>query len=135
VFPDLIGALAAARAAEKSQALFYRALAAEAEARGDRALAERLNELHADEQHHFARLSARMMELGEDPVDVRGTSGDGGELDGWEARAQRREEAEVLRYESLLQRDLDTETRALAEQILATEKHHAQVLAGKWTLA
>ncbi len=64
---DLIAALEEARAAEKEQALFYRALAAEAERRGDAALSERYNELHADEQHHLARLTARLLELGAAP--------------------------------------------------------------------
>lgn len=50
---DLIQAIESARAAEKSQALFYRALAAEAEERGDAPLSERFNDLHADEQHHL----------------------------------------------------------------------------------
>src|SRR5690606_27127888 len=59
-----------ARAAEKEQALFYRALAALAEERGDTALSERLNGLHADEQHHLSRLTARLVELNEPLADL-----------------------------------------------------------------
>jgi len=58
---DALEALHEARAAEKEQAAFYRRLAAEAEALGDDALAERLNGLHADEQHHLSRLTARSL--------------------------------------------------------------------------
>ena len=67
---SLIEPLEQARAAEKAQALFYRALAAEAEARGNERLSERLNELHADEQHHLSRLTARLLELGATPDDL-----------------------------------------------------------------
>ncbi len=132
---DLIPALEAARAAEKAQAVFYRALAAEAERRGDDAMSERFNELHADEQHHVSRLTARLLELGADPADISRTLSSSARMDGWEAAARIREDAEVLRYEQLLQDEMDAETRALLGEILDTERHHAAELGGKWTTA
>lgn len=132
---DLIPALEEARAAEKAQALFYRALAAEAENRGDDRMSERYNELHADEQHHVSRLTARLLELGADLADIANLSGETVGMDGWEAAATLREEAEVLRYEQLLQGEMDDETRALLREILDTERHHAAELGGKWTTA
>ena len=132
---DLISALEAARAAEKAQALFYRALAAEAEDRGDAALSERFNELHADEQHHVSRLSVRLMEMGTPLADIDDLQGETVGMDGWEPVAARREQAEVARYEQLLQAEMDADTRALLEQILDTERHHAAELGGKWTTA
>jgi rubrerythrin len=132
---DLISALEGARAAEKAQALFYRALAAEAEDRGDEAMSERFNELHADEQHHVSRLSVRLMEMGADMADIDHLQGDTVGMDGWEPVAAAREKAEVARYEQLLQGALDADTRALLEEILDTERHHAAELGGKWTTA
>ena len=132
---DLISALEEARAAEKEQALFYRALAAEAEDRGDAAMSERCNELHADEQHHVSRLSARLLELGAGLADIADLTSEPVGMAAWEAAARTREEAEVLRYERLLRGGLDAETRALVEEILDTERHHAAELGGKWTTA
>jgi rubrerythrin len=132
---DLIPALEGARAAEKAQALFYRALAAEAENRGDAAMSERYNELHADEQHHVSRLSARLLELGADLADIDNLAGETVVMDGGEAAAALREAAEVARYEQLLQGRMDDETRALLAEILDTERHHAAELGGKWTKA
>jgi rubrerythrin len=132
---DLISALEAARAAEKGQALFYRALAAEAEGRGDDALSERFNELHADEQHHVSRLTARLLELGAPLADIANLAGDTVAMDGWEAAAAPREQAEVARYERLLAGEMDDATRALLHKILDTERHHAAELGGKWTTA
>ncbi len=132
---DLITALQQAREAEKEQALYYRALAAAAEEAGDAALGERFNELHADEQHHLSRLTARLLELGATPRDLtrRGTPAG---LNGWEDAARRREEAEVSRYESLLSAGgVDAQTAALLREILDTERHHAAELGGKWTPA
>ena len=132
---ELRRALHQARAAEKEQALFYRALAAAAEERGDAALSERFNELHADEQHHLSRLTARLLELGE-PLAELGARGGEGRLETWEADARRREEDEVARYEALLARGgADTQTEALLREILDTERHHAAELGGKWTAA
>lgn len=132
---DLIPALEAARAAEKAQALFYRTLAAEAENRGDDAMSERFNELHADEQHHVSRLTARLLELGADLADLSQSLPSSARMDGWEAAASIREEAEVLRYEQLLQNEMDAETRDLLKEMLDTERHHAAELGGKWTTA
>ena len=132
---DLTRALEQCRAAEKAQALFYRALAAEAEGRGDGALSERLNELHADEQHHLSRLTARLLELGAAPAELA-PAVPRARLDGWEALAGARERGEVARYEALLERPgLDEHGAALLREILDTERHHAEELGGKWTTA
>jgi rubrerythrin len=132
---DLIPALEEARAAEKAQSLFYRALAAEAEDRGDAAMSERFNELHADEQHHVSRITARLLEMGADLADISNLAGDTVAMDGWEPAAAAREAAEVARYEQLLQAAMDDDTRALLTEILDTERHHAAELGGKWTTA
>jgi rubrerythrin len=132
---DVIGMLDACRLAEKEQALFYRTLAAEAEERGDAALSERLQLLHADEQHHLSRLKARLLELGRgaaDPVTPRPAVPD---LDAWEDVARAREHDEVRRYEQLLRQPLDEATAALAGTILEVERAHARELGGKWTMA
>jgi rubrerythrin len=129
------GALHAARAAEKAQCRHYRALAAAAEAAGDAALSERLNALHADEQHHLSRLTARLLELGEAVAAVEDGPAGGVGLDGWEPVARERERREVAQYEALLSRSLDDATRALVAEILETERHHAADLDGKWTPA
>lgn len=132
---DLTDALRRAREAEKEQALFYRALAAAAEERGDAALAERFNELHADEQHHLSRLTARLLEMGASLADPLAQPPET-RLDGWEEMAGMRERGEVARYEGLLQRDdLDDHGAALLREILDTERHHAAELGGKWTTA
>ena len=124
--------LAAARAAEKAQALRYRALAAAAEEVGDAAASQRLNELHADEQHHLSRLTARLIELGIPLADLAGVHPETFGLDVWEAAARPLEEDEVRRYEHLLAEALDEPTAALISEILSTERHHAQELGGKW---
>jgi len=132
---DLITALQRARAAEKEHALFYRALAAAAEDRGDAALSERFNELHADEQHHLSRLTARLLELGATPGDLQ-PSLEAAQLDGWEATAREREDEEVSRYEGILAAGTaDAHTEALLRDMLNTERHHAAELGGKWTTA
>jgi rubrerythrin len=132
---NLIAALEAARAAEKEQALFYRALAAGAEERGDAGLSERFNELHADEQHHLSRLSARLLELGAGLAELphAAAKAPGGEE--WRTAVATREEGEVRRYEGMLEGEMDAATRALLEEILDTERHHAEELGGKWTNA
>ncbi len=131
----LLDALQAARRAEKEQSLFYRALAAAAEERGDDALSERFNELHADEQHHLSRLTARLLELGASPEDVAGTRAAPSALEGWEDTARPREVEEVRRYEAMLEAGADGATEALLREILDTERHHAGELGGKWTPA
>ncbi|HLL48084.1 MAG TPA: ferritin family protein, partial [Longimicrobiaceae bacterium] len=132
---ELLGALQAARRAEKEQALFYRALAAAAEERGDEALSERFNELHADEQHHVSRLTARLLELGAAPDDVSSLRADAAVVEGWELQARAWETEEVRRYEALLEMGADADTETLLREILDTERHHAEELGGKWTLA
>ena len=132
---DLVAALQRAREAEKEQAVFYRALAAAAEELGDAALAERFNDLHADEQHHLSRLTARLLELEAAPRDLSAPPPSAA-LAGWEAAAGMRERGEVARYEALLERNgLDDHTAALLREILDTERHHAAELGGKWTTA
>ncbi len=132
---DPVRSLQECRAAEKEQALFYRALAAAAEARGDDALSERFNELHADEQHHVSRLTARLLELGASPAELAPPRADAAALEGWEDEARGREKEEVRRYEALLAGEPDPTTAALAREILETERHHAEELGGKWTPA
>ncbi len=132
---DLIPALEDARAAEKEQALFYRSLAAQAEDRGDAALSERFNDLHADEQHHVSRLTARLLELGADLADIADLTSESIAMDDWIPAAQARENAEVRRYEELLQAHMDDDTRALLTEMVDTERHHAAELGGKWTTA
>jgi rubrerythrin len=132
---SLAAVLEELRAAEKAQAMFYRRLAATAEAAGAEAFAQRLHDLHADEQHHLSRLTARLVELGYSPADLSGVSSVQADLTGWEAVAREREGVEVMRYEELLHGDLDPETRALAEAIVAVERMHRALLEGKWTMA
>jgi len=132
---DVIDELDACRLAEKEQAVFYRALAAAAEDAGDAALSERLQMLHADEQHHLSRVTARLLELGHpvrDPGDLRPAVP---ALDDWEPIARRREQGEVARYEKLAARELDTGTAELVRGILEVERAHARELSGKWTPA
>lgn len=121
-----------ARASEKEQALFYRALAALAEERGDGALSERLNGLHADEQHHLSRLTARLTELGESLSDLSRVEPASVNLDTWEETARAREADEVARYEMLLAQELDDDTRRMIDSFLAAERAHARELGGKW---
>jgi rubrerythrin len=130
-----------ARAQERAQTRFYRALAAEAELAGRARAAERLNELLADEQHHLSRVSARLLELGgaraeapamaprrEEAVPV--------ELEQWEEEARAREEAEVAFYlEAEADPHLDPRTRALLREIRESEEHHRRELGGKWMRA
>ena len=132
---ELVRLLEEARRAEKEQALFYRALASEAEQRDDAELAARFHDLHADEQHHLSRLTARLIEMGEQPADLAGARAGAAEPDGWEAEAHAREDAEIRRYESLLAAELDAHTRSIVQEVLEVERHHARELGGKWTMA
>jgi rubrerythrin len=132
---DAPGLLEASRAREKGQALFYRALAAQAVAAGDDDASERLNDLHADEQHHLSRLTARLLELGGRPHDLSAVPTPGGELAGWEAVARDRELEEVRWYEAAAELPLDAQTNAVVVEILESERHHAEVLRGKWMSA
>lgn len=131
----LLEILERSRTREKRQTLFYRALAAEAELGGHASTAERLNELHADEQHHLSRLTARMLELGETPADLSELERPLVELGGWEDEAREREEDEVAWYEHLLEErgvEMDEDSRAVLKEILSTEIHHRRELGGKW---
>jgi rubrerythrin len=127
-----LAALASARQAEREQCRFYRALAAEAERRDDPETAERLNELLADEQHHFSRITARVLELGETVSESSPEAQSAALLEAWETVARRRELAEVERYRSLLAIELDDRTRSMIREILAVEERHAEALGGKW---
>ena len=130
--PEVIAALAEARRAEKEQALFYRALAAQAEDANDAALAEDLNGLLADEQHHLSRLTVRLLELDQQVENLDQLRAGTLELEGWRDAATAREAAEIARYEHLLQLPLDPETAALISGFLEIERKHASTLGGKY---
>lgn len=123
--------LARSRTREKTQTLFYRALAAQAEIEGDAMVAERLNELLADEQHHLSRITARLLEMGERPAEEE-MSRPPTPYPGWEELAREREEDEIAWYEGMLEKELDPETRGIVEEILRSERHHRDELGGKW---
>lgn len=131
----MIDALERCRAAEKEQALFYRGMAVAAAQGGYDTLADRFHDLHADEQHHLSRITARLIELGHVPADLSGDRPPNVPLDEWEQAARARELEEVARYTALLAESLDAPTRALVEEILGVERHHAAELGGKWTPA
>ena len=124
--------LSECREREKAQTLFYRALAAEAELKGASDTAERLNALHADEQHHLSRVTARILELGAEPADLSELESSAVPLAEWEDEARRREEEEVNWYQELLVDDMEPVTRRILGEILESEKHHRQELGGKW---
>lgn len=128
---QITAALHAARAAERQQAMYYRALAALAEAAGDAVGSERLNGLHADEQHHLSRLTARLLELGETLAPLDETAQPTGLAD-WEYAARLREQGEVIRYEKLLALDPDEQTARMLQEILVAERAHERELGGKW---
>jgi rubrerythrin len=130
--PAVLAMLSEARAAEKEQALFYRALALAAEQRGDDAQSERLNGLHADEQHHLSRLSARLVELEQALEDLAVVAAPACNPLDWEATARWRERAEIARYESILRAPLDARTRAMILEFLESERWHEAELGGKW---
>ena len=123
------------REREKEQTLFYRALSAIAEAEGEMEISERLNALLADEQHHLARLSARILELGDRPAEFSVPDPAHPGLETWEARAGEREAEEVRWYKEVLSHELDSTTRELVSDILASEECHARELGGKWMSA
>ncbi len=130
--PQITTALREARAAEKQQARFYRALAAQAEAAADLDAAERLNGLHADEQHHLSRLSARLVELGQGLENTAAISEPTPTLETWESDARGREQREILRYEALLGMSLDERTAQMIREFLQAERRHESLLGGKW---
>jgi rubrerythrin len=128
----ILAELHAARSAERSQSLFYRALASMAEESEDADLAERLNGLHADEQHHLSRLSARLLEMGEKLADLGPPSLPEVGLEAWESLAREREQVEIDRYTALLSQALDEQTNTMLSAFLDAEQHHAAALGGKW---
>ncbi len=132
---NVIALLEESRSREKEQALFYRLLAAEAGTSGSEGLADRFNDLHADEQHHVSRLTARIFEMSGTPAQAPRPSVSIPDLDAWEEEARSREEREVAWYREVLSKPLDDITRGIVEEILASEEHHARKLAGKWMSA
>jgi hypothetical protein len=130
---DLIERLRDARRREKAMTLFYRALAAEAEEAGRAEDSERLNGLHADEQHHLSRLTARLLELGEVPDGLREIRRPEVDVTRWEEDAREREASEVEYYRAWLDEGLDDHaTRDVVVEILESETHHHRDLGGKW---
>lgn len=130
---DTIARLHDARRREKEMTLFYRALAAAAEDAGRPDASERLNELHADEQHHLSRLTARLLELGEAPANLRAMERPVVELDRWEMDAREREADEVAYYRTWHDAGItDSTTREVVAEILESEVHHHRDLGGKW---
>jgi rubrerythrin len=119
------------RRREREQTAFYRFLAGDAELAGDAATAERLNELLADEQHHVSRLTARLLEMGERLQEEAGTP-EIPALAGWEEVARGREAEEVAWYLEAIRRATDQDTIAILREILSSERHHHDRLAGKW---
>jgi len=129
----LVERLAEARRREKARTRTYRSLAAAAEDGGDLQASERLNGLHADEQHHLSRLTARLLELGGVPESLPGGLMNDVHLDHWERDAREAEADEIAFYESFLDEPfVDRETREILEEILASERLHLQHLGGKW---
>lgn len=131
----LLALLQEGRRNELEQALFYRFLSGDAESAGNERAAERLNGLLADEQHHVSRLTARILEMGGRPDDVRPTPDPDPSLDAWEEAARAREGREVAWYEDAVVRVDDPVTRAVLSEILASERHHREALSGKWMSA
>jgi rubrerythrin len=131
----LLDLLADSRRREKAQTLFYRHLAAEAEEALDGAASERLNELHADEQHHLSRLTARLIELGGSPSDLKEVAAPQVSLEGWEPAARAREREEISWYEAALATPMDPLTREVIAEILESERRHHAELRGKWMSA
>lgn len=130
---DLVARLRDARRREKGMTLFYRALAAAAEDAGRVADAERLNELHADEQHHLSRLTARLLELGEAPAGLRDMERPEVDLPTWEEAARQREAGEVEYYRAWIDGGIDdAATGDVVAEILESEVHHHRDLGGKW---
>jgi hypothetical protein len=131
--PAVLDALRDAARGERAQAAYYRTLASWADPDSP-GLAERLNGLVADEQHHLSRLVARLLELGaRTGVDEPATSSP--DLEAWETEARGRERMEIERYESLLGLGLDPRTRTMIEGFLAVERKHEAQLGGKWMAA
>lgn len=131
----ILALLEESRKREKDQAFFYRQLAARAGSAGDEALVDRFNDLHADEQHHLSRLTARIFELDGIPLELSAREVPIPALDAWEKEARSREEAEVAWYQGVLEESMDADTRDIFSEIRDAEEHHARELAGKWMSA
>lgn len=129
---DVPSLLAESRRREKAQTQYYRALASVSESEGDGPVSERLNALHADEQHHLSRLTARLIELGETPEDLSTFPREEAEYAGWEDVARERELREIEWYEEISTVIDDPATRAVIIEILESERHHRRELGGKW---
>ncbi len=123
------------RRREKDQAVFYRAVASLAESAGNGDAVERIQALLADEQHHLARLSARLLELGGTPSSLQGGVPPELPLESWEGEARSRELREIEWYGAILEEELDPATRHLMKEILESERAHERELAGKWMSA
>ena len=132
VAQDVPALLAESRRREKAQTQYYRALASVAESEGDGPVSERLNELHADEQHHLSRLTARLIELGETPEDLSSVTGEEAVFHGWEQVAGDHERREIEWYEKISAVIDDPATRDVIAEILESERHHRRELGGKW---
>lgn len=131
----LVAMLEEGRRMEKGRTVKYRALASLAERGGETEASERLNALHADEQHHLSRLTARILELGAGPEELpRGADAPVG-LEGWEDAAREEEAREVEWYEAQIARVKDPETGRILREILDSERFHLTHLAGKWMRA
>ncbi len=132
----LVERIAEARRREKARTRTYRSLAAAAEDAGRLETSERLNGLHADEQHHLSRLTARLLELGGTPEPLPGGLMDDVHLNDWEGHAREAEAEEIAFYESFLAEPfVDGDTREILEEILASERLHLKHLGGKWMSA
>jgi rubrerythrin len=132
--PIYAPALHEARALEKEQAQFYRVLSAHAEEQGSADDTEALNGLLADEQHHLARLSVRLVELGEELAPLNDAHMPSDAIyDNWRDVARIRERKEIARYEAILGFELDAETTTMIQGFLEVERQHEQHLAGKYT--
>ncbi|GMR12323.1 MAG: hypothetical protein BMS9Abin29_0512 [Gemmatimonadota bacterium] len=129
---DVPSLLAESRRREKAQTQYYRALASDAESVGDGPVSERLNALHADEQHHLSRLTARLIELGETPEDLSTVPREEADYTGWEGVARDRELREIQWYEEISAVIDDPATREVIMEILGSERHHHEELGGKW---
>ena len=128
--------LAESRRREKAQTQYYRALASIAESEGNAPVSERLNALHADEQHHLSRLTARLLELGETPEDLSGCHPEAiAAYEGWEDVARSREVKEIEWYEEVAGVIDDPTTLDVIKEILESERHHREELGGKWMQA
>jgi D-sedoheptulose 7-phosphate isomerase len=140
-------ALESAVEAEIGRTTLYRRLSAALLDAGDDLALEAVNELLADEQHHRARVAARLMELGVTPnstgmeaiPEARASAAPltlPDDLSAWRTHVVQWEAEEVARYEALLtHRFMDREIRELLEEILASERHHHEAQKGKWMSA